>query len=81
MMPAAYFPSESGGLVQTTLLAAPHKARGHFFVAPVRPPDGASIMTDADEWVEKLGRRVSVVVIVCLGALFFYGYLGRHILG
>jgi hypothetical protein len=24
---------------------------------------------------------VSVVVIVCLGALFFYGYLGRHLLG
>jgi hypothetical protein len=57
------------------------KARGHFFAAPVRQPQGASIMTDTDEWLEKLGRRVSAAVLVCLGALFFYGYLGRYILG
>lgn len=38
-------------------------------------------MTDTDNWVEKLGRRVSVAVIVCLGAMFFYGYLGRLLPG
>ena len=38
-------------------------------------------MTDTDELFEKLGRRVSAAVLVCLGALFFYGYLGRYILG
>jgi hypothetical protein len=57
------------------------KARGHFFAARVRPPQGASVMTDTEESLEKLGRRVSAVVLVCLGVLFFYGYLGRYILG
>jgi len=38
-------------------------------------------MTDTDEWLEKLGRRVSAAVLICIGALFSYGYLGRNILG
>ncbi len=34
-----------------------------------------------DEWVDRFGRRVSVVFLVSLGALFFYAYIGHHIFG
>jgi hypothetical protein len=34
-----------------------------------------------EEWVDRIGRRVSVVFLVALGALFFYGYFGRVISG
>ena len=40
------------------------------------------ITSESDQdWADRFGKRVSVVVVVCLGALFAYGYLPTFIHG
>jgi len=38
-------------------------------------------MNDGDEWVGRIGRLVSTVFLIGLGAMFLYGYLGRFVVG
>ena len=41
-----------------------------FLRRPAWPPHGGSIMNDSNEWVERLGRRVSTVFLIGLGRFF-----------
>ena len=35
-------------------------------------------MSEIDhDWADRIGRQVSIVFVVCLGAVFAYAYLGR----
>jgi len=38
-------------------------------------------MNDNDEWADRIGRRVSLVFVAGLGALFLYAYVGHYIFG
>jgi hypothetical protein len=42
---------------------------------------GKQIMNDSKEWADRIGRRVSLVFVVCLGAFFAYAYISHYISG
>ena len=72
-------------MTQQRLLGRARRARPFFRGMPgllAQPQRGANSMNNSDEeWVDRVGRRVSTAFLVGLAAMFLYGYLGHYIFG